>query len=768
MTVWIVSSSLLILLVAALRRLLRGHIALRVQYALWLLVLLRLLIPGFLGQSPVSVANALPAAIRLDAMLPEPVQTALDTPATETSLAVAVTTAAPAAPAEASPARRAALPIAAIARALWLSGAALLLLIVIAGHGRFLLRLRRSRVPVPGADAALPVYTVSWLATPCLAGLFRPAIYLSEDLDPDERRHVLAHEQTHWRHGDLLWSWLRLAALALHWYNPLVWCAAALSKQDAELACDEATLRVLGETERRAYGETLLRLSRPRFGFTLDPSTAMTGGKRGLAERIRCIARRPRMALPTLALVLVLSLSAALFTFTGASAAEDGPPSIGSGTTIVSDDGTVTAVLNAALRSDPFPDGAPVVPLGYHAITPEETARIVAALFGEDAAVYADLPENLSREDPLATQETMRQWLAYARQLQADAVPARLSENDEAWRPRLEERLEAFLTAYDHTPAFDALPHESDLVPMVWTGETQRALVEQDGVLYCVKLTNKTDAGPERWSLSVFPLIDASYPLYLFARYTEFSSPTPASREQIDRAAEKALELAAQMGREDLFVRSAAFDETRPSLDLPSQCFIRVVLDRRYDERLPLTETPHSSLLNPWDELSFLFTNDGRLFRLEIDTPLEALSGGTEAASLPDADAALALVADRIRASTAEDYGRILFSDEQGLRSSPIARAAVTVESIRPGLYREGQLAAVTVSPETPMRLIPVLAVYGSVDFLDESGGEVSTEGAFWVVRATQGLPLFLLSALDGSLVEDTLSQYRDGGFFDS
>lgn len=83
MTVWIVSSSLLILLVVALRRLLRGHIALRVQYALWLLVLLRLLILGSLGPSPVSVANALPAEVRIDAVLPEPGRAASDTPAAE-------------------------------------------------------------------------------------------------------------------------------------------------------------------------------------------------------------------------------------------------------------------------------------------------------------------------------------------------------------------------------------------------------------------------------------------------------------------------------------------------------------------------------------------------------------------------------------------------------------------------------------------------------------------------------------------------------------
>ena len=57
---------------------------------------------------------------------------------------------------------------------------------------------------------------------------------------------------------------MRLAALALHWYNPLVWAAAILSKRDAELACDEAVLRLLGEAERQSYGETLISLSIPQ------------------------------------------------------------------------------------------------------------------------------------------------------------------------------------------------------------------------------------------------------------------------------------------------------------------------------------------------------------------------------------------------------------------------------------------------------------------------------------------------------------------------
>ena len=54
---WIVSASVLILAVAVLRRALRGRISPRLQYALWLIVLLRLLVPLNIGQAKVSVQN---------------------------------------------------------------------------------------------------------------------------------------------------------------------------------------------------------------------------------------------------------------------------------------------------------------------------------------------------------------------------------------------------------------------------------------------------------------------------------------------------------------------------------------------------------------------------------------------------------------------------------------------------------------------------------------------------------------------------------------
>ncbi|MBR2896122.1 MAG: hypothetical protein IKC03_10780, partial [Oscillospiraceae bacterium] len=54
---WIISSSVLIVVIILMRHILRGKLSLRVQYALWVLVLVRLLVPVSFGSSPLSVEN---------------------------------------------------------------------------------------------------------------------------------------------------------------------------------------------------------------------------------------------------------------------------------------------------------------------------------------------------------------------------------------------------------------------------------------------------------------------------------------------------------------------------------------------------------------------------------------------------------------------------------------------------------------------------------------------------------------------------------------
>ena len=155
---------------------------------------------------------------------------------------------------------------------------------------------------------------VAGLPSPCLFGLFRPAVYVTEEVarDPAMLRHVLAHERTHYRHRDHLWSVLRGAALAVHWWNPLVWLAVSLSRRDGELACDEGALRALGEGERTAYGETLLSLVTARAAprDLLSFATTMSGGKRSLRERITRIACQPKQLVSAIvAAVLLLALA---------------------------------------------------------------------------------------------------------------------------------------------------------------------------------------------------------------------------------------------------------------------------------------------------------------------------------------------------------------------------------------------------------------------------------------------------------------------------
>lgn len=325
---WVVSSCILILAVIALRYLLRGRISLRLQYALWLLVLARLLLPVSFGSTDISVMSVVEKAPAVQAV--ESVRE-VDTiwqahdgsvegypagplmPDTPVTVAPSVTNDQFSRMESALTLRKLLLPV-------WRCGAAATLLVFLAANVRFARRLRRCHRPLAVEGAALPVYVAEERAVPCLFGLFRPAIYVTQATadDPELLRHTVAHETTHFRHGDHVWALLRAMCLALHWWNPLVWWAAKLSRQDGELACDEATIRALGEAERAAYGRTLIRMACGRGVSPLLTATAMDGGKTSLHERIVLLAKKPRTAaLAAIALVLAAALCVGC-TFTGA------------------------------------------------------------------------------------------------------------------------------------------------------------------------------------------------------------------------------------------------------------------------------------------------------------------------------------------------------------------------------------------------------------------------------------------------------------------
>lgn len=325
MTELIITSSVLILVVIVLRHFLKGKISLRLQYALWALVLVRLLVPVALFESPFSVMNAVQAARYAREV------SAASAPAPTLSSAYGDTGA-----------EDAALPGGAgqnvtdsvtneyhhvfrwglWAQWVWYIGIGIVGMTLLLSNLSFGRKLRKTRKAYQADDCKLPVYTVDALQSPCLFGLFHPSIYITSEVAGDETklRHVLAHELTHYRHGDHIWAALRGLCLAVHWYNPLVWLAAALSRRDSELACDEGTIKRIGEEGRMEYGRTLIGLTceKRKAMDLLCCATTMTDGKNGIKERIALIAKKPKLLIPAVIAVVLVAAVAVGCTFTGA------------------------------------------------------------------------------------------------------------------------------------------------------------------------------------------------------------------------------------------------------------------------------------------------------------------------------------------------------------------------------------------------------------------------------------------------------------------
>ena len=315
---WAAASSVLILVVLVLRRCLMGNISLRLQYGLWALVLLRLLVPLSFGGTAISVLNLVEradippgAAEYAEVGTPQPSAVGPSLPLEEQVQDPQAPSRGQAEPVSPSPGT--------VLSAVWAAGAAGLGLWLLWVNVRFAGKLRRSRQLLETGGCPLPVYVTTAAPTPCLFGLIRPCIYVTEEVTSNDvvLRHCLAHELTHYRHGDHIWAVLRGASLALHWYNPLVWLAAVLSRRDGELCCDEAVVKRLGERERAAYGRTLLAVTCRGPAGPLLIATSMTGG-RDIRQRIVLLAKRPRTASCTLAAVLLIAAAAVGCTFTGA------------------------------------------------------------------------------------------------------------------------------------------------------------------------------------------------------------------------------------------------------------------------------------------------------------------------------------------------------------------------------------------------------------------------------------------------------------------
>lgn len=324
----IITSSVLILCIALIRKLCKGRISACLQYALWLIVAVRLIIPGLavvfpniLPESNLSIMNVADrvavAAQAEEADNYDITPGGMPFLSAETERGtIADSCASDVIPSWAD-----------FFRGIWYLGIVIAGVWMIAVNIVFMHKLRKSRIRYEKEEfelpVSLPVYLAKNLPSPCLYGLpGRQAIYLSEDSIDDEKKvkHILAHEYCHYKHRDIFWSALRCIIVAVYWFHPLVWLAAVMSKQDCELACDESAIKMLGEEERVAYGKTLVSLitRKTKASDIVCAATTMTGGIEGIKERVSRIAKKPHRLMIVLIPVVVIVCAAAVLTFTQA------------------------------------------------------------------------------------------------------------------------------------------------------------------------------------------------------------------------------------------------------------------------------------------------------------------------------------------------------------------------------------------------------------------------------------------------------------------
>lgn len=138
---------------------------------------------------------------------------------------------------------------------IWLAGVLLLLTYALLSYVKMKKNLSTATL-VSGN-----IYETDRIGTAFVCGLLHPKIYLPLAVEGSQKEYILIHEQIHIHRLDYLIKPLAFLALALHWFNPLVWLAFSLMSKDMEMSCDEGVLRRLSLESKESYSYALLSLS---------------------------------------------------------------------------------------------------------------------------------------------------------------------------------------------------------------------------------------------------------------------------------------------------------------------------------------------------------------------------------------------------------------------------------------------------------------------------------------------------------------------------
>lgn len=187
----------------------------------------------------------------------------------------------------------------------WVAGIGVMLLYSAVSY----LKIRKKLlVVVPLRDN---IFLADDINSPFVVGLFRPKIYLPCNLEEKEQEYIILHEQYHIKRLDHIIKALAFLALAIHWFNPLVWVAFTLASKDMEMSCDEAVIGKIGDDVRADYSVSLLTLATGRRIIAGMPLAFGEGDTKG---RIRNLANwhKPAFWVVLISVVACIALAVCL------------------------------------------------------------------------------------------------------------------------------------------------------------------------------------------------------------------------------------------------------------------------------------------------------------------------------------------------------------------------------------------------------------------------------------------------------------------------
>jgi len=132
------------------------------------------------------------------------------------------------------------------------------------------------------------IFIADDIGSPCVIGFGMPRIYLPNGLGEKEQTYIVLHEQHHIKRLDHIVKGIAFIALTIHWFNPLVWVAFVLACKDMEMSCDEAVIRKLGGDIRADYSASLLTLA---TGHRIIAGMPLAFGEGNTKGRIRNLSK---------------------------------------------------------------------------------------------------------------------------------------------------------------------------------------------------------------------------------------------------------------------------------------------------------------------------------------------------------------------------------------------------------------------------------------------------------------------------------------------